>query len=230
MKINEEEIQKFEENYKERLFEKLSTLIQKQKTTNESINILSNKIGIELEMPNIAITMNNKIVELSNEFKRHNLSMFVEPIEEIDTISTNLVGQAILDSLVEISLEGSEAIKRYNDDLTTLISGQSDNTAIEKTSPMKRLFGKIRNFFTPKRKKMQEDLELRNEIENCLSHLDDYAQADDDIWNYNLKDNLVSSIADYFTNRRMYKKSYYRIVEQKCKTYDEKIRPGIPYT
>ena len=69
MKINEEEIQKFEENYKERLFEKLSTLIQKQKTTNESINILSNKIGIELEMPNIAITMNNKIVELSNEFK-----------------------------------------------------------------------------------------------------------------------------------------------------------------
>ena len=61
-------------------------------------------------------------------------------------------------------------------------------------SPVRRLFERIRNFFVPVR---QEELEYTQEETDLVnSHLSDYKETDNQLWKYNLRDNIVPSIVN----------------------------------
>lgn len=78
---------------------------------------------------------------------------------------------------------------------------QKKSNALEPISPIKRFFAKIRNFFFPKNK--NTTLNFEQETTESKKHLSEYREANERLYNYNLKDNLIPSIINYMMNNRI---------------------------
>ena len=66
---NKLKVEEFEKEYKEKIFRKISESSSKQLESIKLITTNSRNIGkINENIPNSSITLNNKLVELSNQF------------------------------------------------------------------------------------------------------------------------------------------------------------------
>ena len=109
MKINEEDRKNYENKYKEEVFEKIYKIVSLQDNNIRKIEILKKKIGIKTRVPNIGITVNNKIVEISRIFKLAGISIYTE-INEKGSQNKSFCGRAIIEDIISQTSESIDLI------------------------------------------------------------------------------------------------------------------------
>ena len=196
--MKEEKQEYLEEENKKLIFDKISNINSEQIEMINLITINAKNIGqLDVSIPNVGITLNNKLVELSQEFKRHGISMFYSDY------GIQFVGAAIINDLIDRLVISIKKLREYDKELGSIVKNKREQEqALQNISPIKKFFSKIRSFFV---KENPIDLSLTEEEQKILdSSLQEYKDVDDQIWNYNLRDNIISSIVKQFTEQKFY--------------------------
>lgn len=195
MSIDETKVKKFEREYKQAIFNKINEICSIQ--AEEIILIGKNeRITEQLisDIPNIGIRLNNKLNELSQVFNKAGISMYSSKIEDIDTVTSSFIGDAIIIDLIGYLSQATKKLEEYDKKSQTVINGKKEQSLM-KISPVRRFFTKIRSFFSIGE---TVDISLTEEEKSSLKEpLDEYANISDEIWKYNLKDNVVPSIVKH---------------------------------
>lgn len=98
---NKLKVEEFEKEYKENIFRKISESSSKQLESIKLITTSARNIGkINENIPNSSITLNNKLVELSNQFRKAGISMFSSKLADYDIVSSSFLCDALINDLV----------------------------------------------------------------------------------------------------------------------------------
>lgn len=113
------------------------------------------------------------------------------------------VGGAIIKDFIDRLVISIKKLREYDKELGSIVKNKREQEqALQNISPIKKFFWKIRSFFV---KKNPIDLSLTEEEQKILdSSLQEYKDMDDQIWNYNLRDDIISSIVKQFTEQEFY--------------------------
>lgn len=195
MSISEKEIKEYEEKYRKTLYEKFNIVISAQAENVPRIKSICKSLNIDInDLPNIGITINNKVTEMNNIFKQSGVSLFANYNEKYDFVSTNFVGDAILSDLLSNVVKSVGVLESFTSTIEEIDRKRTEQVkALTELGPIKKFFLRIRSLFVPNTvteltSPPQED------IEKAKSYLSEYMGIDEKIWDYNLKDNLVQSI------------------------------------
>lgn len=196
MPVSDEQVKKFENAYKRTLFGEIDYLISLQNELFRTIKSNQKQVGIDKDIPNMGITFNNKLIELSHIFQEAGLSIYSSKIEEygelkLNFVSSSFIGQAIIFDMIHIIEEGTDVLMEYNSELNKLYSKKQEKLkSLRNAGPIKKF---LLNFTL--------DLSYSPEEKKYLtSFLYKYSDFDDKLWNYNLRDNIVHSLVTYITN------------------------------
>lgn len=151
MLIDDKEVREYEEKCQNALFERITKIasdcdeiISYIQKTGKSINFL------ESDLPNLGITLHNKLVELQREFKKAGLSIYAKKYEKDGIIGTSFIGDAIIEDLLSYIPKGGQNIIAYNQTLEKISQRKAEQLqALEKVSPLRRVLGRIKNLFVP---------------------------------------------------------------------------------
>lgn len=199
MALDKQRVEEFEEKYKKALFSKIDEVSSKQ---FESINLMitnARNIGqANVDIPNASTTLNNKLVELSQNFKNAGISMFSSELEDYDIVSSSFLGDAIIQDLIDKLSKSNEELIKYNKTMQSVSERKGEQVqALQNISQIKKFLLKIRAIFVSAK---PVDFSLTNEEQNELdAHLQEYRDIDDEIYNYNLEDNLVHALVKAIT-------------------------------
>ena len=80
-----------EDIYKNVLYDKIGEMISRQSEIITKIDEIEKYLGIETDIPNIVITFNNKLIEISQIFRNAGISMFAKCNEKYDLVGLNFV-------------------------------------------------------------------------------------------------------------------------------------------
>ena len=203
MSITEKDVQKYEEKYKKILYKSIENIMENMFDTINTNRRIAKKLDldVDIDLPNIGVTLNNKINEIAHEFKDAGISMFATPNNKYDFVGSNFVGDAILDDLYARLGKVSKAYSDYVSNLGETIKRKNERAkALVPTSPIRRFFLKIRSLFAPK--SIEETISfLPDEVEKLSTDISSYKNMDEEIWNYNLKDNVAQSIITSITSK-----------------------------
>ncbi len=216
MGITKKDVQEYEERYKKILYKSIESIMSNMYDTLNTNRRISKKLDldIDIDMPNIGVTLNNKINEISHEFEDAGISMFAMPNEENEFVGSNFVGDAILDDLFARFAKGSQAYTDYVSELEEAINRRNERAkALVTTSPIKKFFLKIRSFFV--HESMEDDMSfLLEKIEKMSSKISRYKDIDEELWNYSLKDNVAQSIINSITSKGYDKETMQYMLEK----------------
>lgn len=216
MGITKKDVQEYEERYKKILYKSIESIMSNMYDTLNTNRRISKKLDldIDIDMPNIGVTLNNKINEISHEFEDAGISMFAMPNEENEFVGSNFVGDAILDDLFARFAKGSQAYTDYVSELEEAINRRNERAkALVTTSPIKKFFLKIRSFFV--HESMEDAMTfLPEEIEKMSSNISGYKDIDEELWNYSLKDNVAQSIINSITSKGYDKETMQYMLEK----------------
>ena len=184
MEIEKQKIEELEKKYKETLFGKINEIGAEQ---FESINLMmknARNIGqSDIDIPNTSVTLNNKIIEISNLFKNAGISMFSSSaLEGESIINGSLLGNAIIHDLIDKLNQSSNKLGEYTKTMSEVTEKKNEQIqALQNISPMRKFFSKIRAFFVPIQ---PVDFSLTEVEEKTLeSLLQEYKNIDTQIWN-----------------------------------------------
>lgn len=196
MSISEKDIKEEEDKYKNAI----SGEVEKMNyTLSEIIEQYTNN---STKIPNISITFNNKLNEISQIFKRAGISMFAEYNKEYDFIDINFVGNAIIEDMISQLSSGVKALSKYNDSINNVNKKREERIKeLEKSGPIKKLFLKLRSFFVTNTVSNLTSYS-KEEIEDVNSNLSKYKEIDENLCEYNLRDNVAQSLAKLIIDRR----------------------------
>ncbi len=213
MAVDERKVEEFEERYKEVVFNRITELSSVYSKVVDMVQTNGKDIdGLNTDLPNIGITLNNKVGEMNREFKKYELSIFAYKVENYgplrqNYITSSLVGDAIIEDMIEKTNKAMKALDGYNDVIINSIERKNRHSsrAVEKVGPMRRFFAIIRGLMMGDSK---YDIEKYTPEEICAmnSCLEDYRYIDEKLWKYRLKDNLVPSVVNYI-KKQGYKKN-----------------------
>ena len=195
MPVDIERVKEFEEKYKNILFERVRKLCSLQTELLMEIDKMREYFDLESDLPNIGITLNNKIIELQHQFEDAGISMYSQKFEDygpnkLNLVGTSAIGEAVIFDLIDYASRGMQSLKEYNEAMKEL-TNKREKMRIEKTSPIRKFLWNIRKFFMPAQ---QEELyDTQEEMDKINSYLLDYKNADQQLWNYNLRDNIIPS-------------------------------------
>ena len=216
MSRTKKDIQEYEEKYKKILYKYIENIMASMYDALSSNRRISKRLdlNLDIDMPNIGVTINNKINEISHEFEDAGISMFAMPNEENEFVGSNFVGDAILDDLFAKFGKGSQAYTDYVSNLEEAINRRNERAkALVKTSPIKKFFSKIRSFFA--RENIKDYMSfLPEEIEKMSSNITKYKNIDEEIWSYSLKDNVAQSIINSITSKGYDKETMQYMLEE----------------
>lgn len=85
------------ENQKKLIYDEIDKIIHDQVDLISSLEEIKSFVNIDTDAPNIGITLNNKLNELSQKFDDAGISIFSESVSE--KIEGNPVGDAIFDDI-----------------------------------------------------------------------------------------------------------------------------------
>lgn len=199
MAVDDNEVKEFEEKYKNKLFSVVKQMITEQARIIEQIHNLGTYVGIDEDIPNMGITLNNKLNELQREFQRAGTSMYSSRVEdygplELNFATSSFVGDSIIFHLIENATESIDYLIKY-DKIISIVANRKlqEAKALKKMTKMDKFWAKIKSYFVPNK---QERMEIYTEREKYMLdlYLSNYKSVDDEIWKYNLKDNIISSI------------------------------------
>lgn len=195
--ISKDKVQERENMYKNVLQKRIDSIISHMAKIKVEIQKISKYVDIDSDIPNIGITLHNKIIELANIFEQAGISMFSEINEKHGIIGTNIVGDAIITDLINRTVNGVKELDNYNSTIKNVRNKRGKKiTSLEKIGPIRRIFFSIRSFFQPKF--MSDMLTIsQSEIEKSNSYLSDYRKVDNELWEYNLENDLFQSLLTY---------------------------------
>ena len=195
--ISKEKVQEREMIYKKVLHKRIDSIISHMSKIKVEMQKISKYVDIDSDTPNIGITLHNKIIELANIFEQSGISMFSEVNEKNGIIGTNIVGEAIITDLINRTVNGVKELDNYNSTIKNVRNKRGKKiTSLQKIGPIRRVFFSIRSFFQPKF--MSDMLTIsQSEIEKSNSYLADYRKVDNELWEYNLDDDLFQSLLTY---------------------------------
>ena len=203
MSINEKYMKDYEDSVKKILNENTEKIISRQSEIITQIGEIGEYFNLDKNIPNMGITFNNKLNELSLIFKKVGISMFAEHNEKYDFVGSNFVGDAIIEDIIAQLLKGTNKLSEYD---SSIRKTMEKDKKIEKTGSIKKIFLKIRSLFIPTNFSNSSQ-HLDEKIAEANSHLSEYKEIDENLWKYNLKDDLVQSIVKHINNSR-YDDSY----------------------
>ena len=189
-------IEEYEERSKKIFFAKMVNYYTK---LGEDLEIFKEGVPYvieeNLEFPNIGITANNKFVELIQEFKKNGLSIFASEYKKTKSISSSLIGDSIMNDIKDKLSEGSNKI----DDIYVMLEKiviREYKKGLEEDNKKFKIFKKKSN--------NKEEIVTKEEIEEIKKLYNQYENIDNEIWKYNIQDNVIDSIVKYF------RKKYFR--------------------
>lgn len=204
MAIDKQRIEKFEKVYKETLFNKISEVGSNQSETISLMLANARNMGqSNVDIPNASTTLNNKLVELSQEFKRAGISMFSSELEDYDVVSLSFLGDAIIQDLIDQLSKSSEKLDEYSQTIGSVSKKKNEQLqALQNVSPIRKIISRIRQFFAPVK---PVDFSLTEEEQNMLDNsLQEYRDIDNKICSYNLEENLVLALVKAITGSQTF--------------------------
>lgn len=191
MSTESKEAKDFEEKYKNNLLNETRELSSKLAELILGIQDVENFVNVRSQLPNLGITCNNKLIEIQKEFKKAGLSMYVEENEDYGIVSSSFLGDAIIQDLVNYVLKGIQNLEEYDYILSQASQKKIKQIQdLDKISPLKKFFARIKSWFLPG----EQVNKLLTEPEIKKDSLFAYREVDEQLWNYNLRDNIVSSV------------------------------------
>ncbi|MCI8699850.1 MAG: phage tail tape measure protein [Clostridia bacterium] len=200
MSISEKRVEQFEEEYKKAISNRINKICSIQ---TENIILTVRNAGITEQViddiPNVGIRLNNKLNELSQTFNKAGISMYSAKAEDIDTVTSSFIGEAIIIDLIEHLSQATKKLEEYDKKSQTIISKKTQQSrALTTVNTIKRFFTKIKYLFTIV---SPTDMTLTEEEKRTLKEpLDEFTDINDKIWKYNLKDNVIDSIVKHIHN------------------------------
>lgn len=194
MSIDKQELEEFEKKYKDTIFNKIAEAGSKQFEGITQMETNARNLGqSQVRIPNANTTLNNKLVELSHEFKRVGLSMFSKELEGYDMAGSSFIGDAIIYDLIDKLTEATGKLGEYSKTMGDVSKQRNERLlALQNVSLIRKIFSRIRAFFVPVK---PIDLSLTEEEQGTLdSSLQEYIDIDSEIRNYNLEDNMVQAL------------------------------------
>jgi hypothetical protein len=109
------------------------------------------------------------------------------------------VGAAVIFDLINYASRGTQNLADYSEKMNEVTDKKVQ--ALEKAGPIRRFFAKTRSFFAKLRSFFipvkQEDMTYTpEETESINSPLRDYRETDNQLWQYNLEDNIVQALVN----------------------------------
>lgn len=192
-KITEEE--EYDNLRKKEIFDLINSIYAGQV---ENINIMEQTgkyLGLRnIDIPNIGVTINNKLMEISKQFKEAGISIFSEKIEKYNRFTTSFVGDSIIQDFIGKLHQAYDVMDEYVEVSSNVAKSKAERfTPVIRVSPIQKFFAKIKSFFIPVTPIVIEF--ITKEEEDLLQEpLDEYKDIDSEIWNYKLENNLIDSI------------------------------------
>lgn len=118
-----------------------------------------------------------------------------------DFLGMPLIGEAIISDLLTYIDKGNDQLSAYLMEEEKSVERRVEEfKKLEKYSPVRKFFASIRNFFLPaKRPNIDVTQEEKETLCSCLSN---YQDINEQLSDYNLKDNLVSSVVRLIRERK----------------------------
>lgn len=194
-------------------FESLTKLFKSINTTKEEVEKASENINTDIfyrevrrldtSIPNIGITLNNKLVELYQEYKEKGIQVF-----DIDHEMDDLPGIRILPTitftyLINITSEVSQTelegfLNKYKE-LETKKSEKINGIEKSKISFIRRFSEKIWEFRAILNPDVIYELYYsEEEVEELRDYIEFYKEFDNNLNDYNLNENISDSIIKFF--------------------------------
>ena len=201
MVLSDKEVKDFEDKYKKGLLDKIIEVSLKQTKLNSQIEQFEEYMGLDPNLPNISITLNNKLVELQHQFEDAGISMYATRVENYGPLHQNFItspfiGEAVIQDLISRNGKGIQDLANYSRAMSDISKPKIEKAkALEKVSTLRKFFLKIRSLFAPMK---QQAISYTKEEKDILnSHMSEYKNTDKQLYNYNLRDNVVSSLVKY---------------------------------
>ena len=175
------------------LRESIAEALMKAEKVNSSINEQISSYGFELldeKLPDLGVTLNNKLVEIYQQFKE---SKFV----------IGLVPMLVINSLIE------RAVDAYRNEMGLYLQEaeglqeqkEKNKEKIKEKSFITVLIIAIRTVFNEElAKKFYFD---EAEVEDLRTKLEDYKKATEDIYNYDFKTDIIDIIAEGLASQNL---------------------------
>ena len=183
------------ENQKKLIYDEIDKIIHDQADLISSLEEIKSFVNIDTDAPNIGITLNNKLNELSQKFDDAGISIFSESVSE--KIEGNPVGDAIFDDITLKIYTAREYFNEYAFKIYELVKKEYEKV---------KSYGNFRKFLYAFEnvtiyKNNEDALRIPIHILNKLHvNLEKYKQLDEELWNYNLEDNLEESLVSLINN------------------------------
>lgn len=142
-----------------------------------------------VDVPNIGITVNNKIVSLFHEFEKKGVSFFSE-INSDDTVEKPCIGQIVLEHLMSLGYYSLDYINDYaaalNEIHECLLKSVDE---YNHTSMFNKLFNKNRKGIP---------INIPYNIREVIALKKSYNECNDKVFNYKIEEDLTQTIFEYF--------------------------------
>ena len=183
------------ENQKKLIYDEVDKIIHDQADLISSLEGIKSFVNIDTDAPNIGITLNNKLNELAQKFEDAGISIFDESVSE--KMEGNPVGDAIFDDITLKIYTAREYFNEYAFKVYELVKKEYEKV---------KSYGNFRKFLYAFEnvtiyKNNEDALQISIHILNKLHvNLEKYKQLDEELWNYNLEDNLEESLVNLINN------------------------------
>ncbi len=183
------------ENQKKLIYDEVDKIIHDQADLISSLEGIKSFVNIDTDAPNIGITLNNKLNELAQKFEDAGISIFDESVSE--KMEGNPVGDAIFDDITLKIYTAREYFNEYAFKVYELVKKEYEKV---------KSYGNFRKFLYAFEnvtiyKNNEDALQIPIHILNKLHvNLEKYKQLDEELWNYNLEDNLEESLVNLINN------------------------------
>lgn len=183
------------ENQKKLIYDEVDKIIHDQSDLISSLEGIKSFVNIDTDAPNIGITLNNKLNELAQKFEDAGISIFDESVSE--KMEGNPVGDAIFDDITLKIYTAREYFNEYAFKVYELVKKEYEKV---------KSYGNFRKFLYAFEnvtiyKNNEDALQIPIHILNKLHvNLEKYKQLDEELWNYNLEDNLEESLVNLINN------------------------------
>ena len=200
MSISDKQVKEFERKYKLELFGIVGEFSSGQAELIKNVQESAQYANINRELPNIGITLNNKIIELSHEFANSGISMFSRKIEnygllEMDFIGPSFVGEALINNMIGKVQKATEVFEKYDSAMEQMLNKRKNKSQdLQKAGPIKNVFLKLRGWIM--RFKGTDMSYTRQETEQLDSFLTEYDGMDRELWRYTLRENIIPSLVE----------------------------------
>lgn len=189
-------INEYENKIKSILKPAFKQIIEDNSKNIKQINETLNNLQIDpVNLSNVGIRLNNSFNRLNLEFEKKSLSFLAVYNKKIDCVTPSVVGEAILDDLLESTNESIVLLGKYNLILERIFYRKKEgyDKLLNATFVDKMVF----------KKKLKEDYkiikELREEEKEDLHNMyRKHEDLNDRIYNYSIENDLMDSLKIFF--------------------------------